>query len=355
MAFPFNASGDDYRIIDFNYPQDVSEEALADLDIALKAGDGELTVDALVRYSIAQSGISKDNMPEVVKRLESTIAKEKKPHIKALLYYFEALVYQGYRNRYARWSDRNNPVEETPADVSEWDRNQFNKKIAELVENSLAEPEVLKAVAVTSLPGIIECNELGATYVPTLFEFLSMKSLELLKDNDELTDRIKTRWLDATDGHAASDMFAMVHTGEGDLRAAYDRYRNSEYSAILLSKLSFADNKQKYAELKQYLQRFPSSIYTAQVKNMIFDLEEKRINISYPDVLSSRDKITVTADVDNANSYWLNVYRAPDFVEDIYRIGHEMSSSPCWIRTRGRIMTSIHINCCALPTSAISP
>ena len=31
MAFPFNASGDDYRIIDFNYPQDVSEEALADL------------------------------------------------------------------------------------------------------------------------------------------------------------------------------------------------------------------------------------------------------------------------------------------------------------------------------------
>ena len=133
MAFPFNTSGNANRIIDFNYPQDVSEEALADLDIALKAGDGELTVDALVRYSIAQSGISKDNMPDVVKRLESTIAKEKKPHIKALLYYFEALVYQGYRNRHARWSDRNNPVEEIPADVSEWDRNQFNKKIAELV------------------------------------------------------------------------------------------------------------------------------------------------------------------------------------------------------------------------------
>ena len=72
----------------------------------------------------------------------------------------------------------------------------------------------------------------------------------------------------------------MVHTGKGDLRAAYDRYRNSEYSAILLSKLSFADNKQKYAELKQYLKRFPSSIYTAQVKNMIFDLEEKHIKVS---------------------------------------------------------------------------
>ena len=324
MAYPFNALGNDNRIIDFNYPQEVSKEALADLDNALKSGDGELTVDALVRYSIAQSGISKDNMPVIVKRLESTIAKEKQPHIKALLYYFEALVYQGYSNRYARWSNRNNPVEETPADVSEWDRNQFNKKIAELVEKSLAEPEALKAVAVTSLPGIIECNELGATYVPTLFEFLSMKSLEMLRDNDELVDRIKTDWLNATDGHAAPNMYAIVHTGKGDLRAAYDRYRNSENCAIVLSKLSFDDNKQKYAELKQYLKRFPSSIYTAQVKNMIFDLEEKRVNVSYPDVLSSHDMITVTADVNNVETYWLNVYRAPDNLRDTYRIEPDM-------------------------------
>ena len=109
MAFPFNTSGKDKKVIDFNYPQDVSKEALADLDKALASGNGELTVDALVRYSIAQSGISQDNMADIVKRLESTIAKEKKPHIKALLYYFEALVYQGYSNRYARWSDRSNP------------------------------------------------------------------------------------------------------------------------------------------------------------------------------------------------------------------------------------------------------
>ena len=320
MAYPFNALGDDNRIIDFNYPQDVSTEALADLDMALKAGNGELTVDALVRYSIAQSGISKDNMPVIVQRLESTIAKEKQPHIKALLYYFEAIVYQGYSNRYARWNNRNNPVEETPADVSEWDRNQFNKKIAELVEQSLAEPEALKTVAVTSLPGIIECNELGATYVPTLFEFLSMKSLELLTNNDELSDRIKTDWLDATDGHGAPNMFAMLHTGKGDFRAAYDRYRNSEHSVMLLPKLSFDDNKQKYAELKQYLQHFPSSIYTAQVKNMIMDLEAKRVNISYPDVLSSREMITVTADVSNVGTYWLNVYRAPDDLRNTYSI-----------------------------------
>ena len=158
MAFPFDSSGKD-KVVDFNFPQDVSKAAIADLDQALKTGNGQLTVDALVRYSLAQSGISQDNMADIITRVETVIDKEKQPHIKALLYHLEAMIYQGYRDRYASWSNRNNPVEETPADISEWDRKQFDKKITELIEKSLAEPEALKAVAVTSLPGIIKCNE----------------------------------------------------------------------------------------------------------------------------------------------------------------------------------------------------
>jgi hypothetical protein len=316
--------GKDKKVIDFNYPQDVSKTALSDLDKALASGDGQLTVDALVRYSLAQSGISQDNMADITAKLEDVIAKEKKPHIKALLYYFEALVYQGYSNRYARWSDRNNPVEEVPEDVSEWDRNQFNNKIAELVEKSLAEPDALHQVPVTSLPEIIECNELGATYVPTLLEFLSMKDLELLNDDwekyKELTDRIIAEWLDATEGNAPANIFAIVTTGEKNGRAAYERYRNNEHCAYMLDNIVFDDNKQKYAELKDYLQRFPNSIYTAQVNNSIINLEQKNVRVSYPEVVSMRDSITVTSSVNNACTYWLNVYRAPDDAADTYRI-----------------------------------
>ena len=317
--------GKDKKVIDFNYPQDVSKEALTDLDKALKSGDGELTVDALVRYSIAQSGISQDNMPDIVERIGKTIVKEKQPHIRALLNYFEALVYQGYSNRYARWSDRNNPVEEVPADISEWNRNQFDKKITELVEKSLAEPEALKRVAVTSLPGIIECNELGATYVPTLLEFLSMKGLELTRqmelDDDTLAEHIKTEWLNATDGNAPANIFAIATTHTGAIRDAYERYRDNEHCAYLLNDITTFDNdKQKYAELKDYLQRFPNSIYISQVKNAIIDMEKKTVHVSYPEIVSSHDSITVTANVNNANTYWLNVYRAPDNALESYRL-----------------------------------
>ena len=173
MAFPFHSSGNN-REIDFNFPRDVSNEALTDLDKALKSGDGELTIDALVRYGIAKSSVSKDNMADIISRIDAAINSEKRPHIRALLTHLEARVYQGYRDRYARWSDRQNPVDELPADISEWDRDQFSHKITQLVEASLSNPDALKAVPVTTLPNIITCNELGATYVPTLLEFLSM-------------------------------------------------------------------------------------------------------------------------------------------------------------------------------------
>jgi hypothetical protein len=329
MAFPFDSSGKD-KMIDFNFPQDVSKEALTDLDKALKAGDGELTVDALVRYSIAQSGISQDNMPDIINRLETVINKEKQPHIKALLYYFEAMVYQGCRDRFDSF-DRNNPVEEIPADVSEWDRTQFNHKIAELIEKSLAEPDALKKVAVTSLPGIIRCNELGATYVPTLFEFLSMKGLEMLDEPDELTapiyNTIYRQWVEGTEGNVPAHIFAIREHFDGNhLMDAYQRYRDNEHCAMLLPYLTFSSdktvgvnvNKVKYAELQDYLRRFPESIYTNEVKNSLINMERKYISAVYPKISSTRDSIKVTSHGINVNDFTLNVYQVEDFTN--YRV-----------------------------------
>ena len=323
MAFPFHSSGND-KVIDFNFPQDVSKEALTDLDKALKAGDGQLTVDALVRYSVAQSGISQDNMADIINRIESAVKKEKQPHIRALLTHLEALVYQGYRDRYARWSDRDNPVEETPTDISEWDHNQFNHKIARLVEQSLESPDALKAVPVTSLPDIIKCNELGATYVPTLLEFLSMKGLELMNETDVEThpiyQRIYKQWVDATQGNVPAHLYAIRAHDYSDLAEAYQRYRDNEHCAMLLPYVTFKDNKVRYAELKDYLSRFPDAVYATEVKNAITSLEQKSVNINYPSVLSSRDSIEVTAYSQNANSFIIQVYRVPDNLKGTYRI-----------------------------------
>ena len=175
MAFPFHSSGG-VKDVDFNYPKDVTADALKDLNEALKTGNGQLTVNALVRYSIAQSGISQDNMPDIVNQLETVINKEKQPHIRALLNYFEATVFESYCYRYGWGRKRLNPAEEMPTDISEWDRNQFERKIIELAEKSVADLDALQQVPITSLNDIIVYNELGAIYIPTLREFMLMIS-----------------------------------------------------------------------------------------------------------------------------------------------------------------------------------
>ena len=323
MAFPIHSSGNN-REIDFNFPQDVTKEALADLDKALKSGDGELTIDALVRYGIAQSSLSQDNMADIITRVENAIAKEKQPHLRALLYHLEAMIYQGYRDRYARWSDRNNPVGETPTDYSEWDQLQFDKKITELVEKSLAEPEALKAVAVTSLPDIIKCNKLGATYIPTLHEFLLMKGKEMLDgvdmNNEDLRERIKADWLATTEGNVPAHIYAMTRTLPTITIETYRQYQDNEYCVNLLDHITWENTKERYKTLQDYVARFPNSVFTDEVKNRITQMEGKNVNLSYPMVRSSRDDITVTANVNNANSFTIEVYRVSDVLFNSYRL-----------------------------------
>ena len=321
MAFPFKSTGDNKKVIDFNYPQDVSKQALSDLNKALKTDDGQMTVDALVRYSIAQSGISQDNMPDIVSRIETVIQKEKKPHIKALLYYFEALVYQGYRDNFASWRYRNNPVEEQPTDVSEWSTEQFNVKILELISKSLADPEALSKVPVKSMPEIIECNDLGATYVPTLFEFLTMKNIELLDDSyDPVVSHLKKNWVEHTQGNVPAHLFAIKETGKELNKETYLKYKDNEYSALLLDHIYFSDTNQKYKELKAYVERFPNSMFIPQVKNLITEVESKEVRVDYPKVRSSRDSIPVNIESANANNFTISIYRIPDSLIDEYHI-----------------------------------
>ena len=334
MAFPFLTSGAN-KVIDFNFPQDVSKEALSDLDKALKSGDGQLTVDALVRYSVAQSGISQDNMPEIVKQIEKAIKKEKRPEYKALLNYFEAMVYQGYRDSYARWTNRNNPVGEEPTDVSEWDRHQFDVKIQQLLEKTLADPEALKQVPVTTLPDIIKCNELGATYCPTLLEFMVMKDLEIYRTiDDEMSEaqcrRLEAMWLDATLGNVPAHIYAMTETRSSISEEDYQKYQDSEYSALLLDRLYFHDKKEGYQTLKDYVSRFPNSMFTPGIKNKVTDMESKEVSVRYPTRRSTRDSIPITVDVKNSNSFNINVYRIPYVALDDYRInasGMKLESS----------------------------
>jgi len=296
--------------IDFNFPQDVSKNALADLKSALNTGNSELTVDALIRYSIAQSGISDENLGEIVDKIESTAKKEKRPEVKALLYYFEAYVFNSYMEngdvRYAETVEGEKPGK----DYSEWNRDQFIAKREQLLALALADRHALEQVPVTSMPNIIKCNNLGALYVPTLFQFLALKCGDMSND-PAFKQSASEQYMQSVQNNVPAYIYA-VHNIEGGTRCyeVYQQNIDNEHCGMLLENLWSRDDR--YEITKDYLVRFPNGIYAPNASNIISGIEAKHANISTNRNIGSNKPITVKVQVKNVNKLTVNVFKVPD-------------------------------------------
>ncbi|WP_407405269.1 alpha-2-macroglobulin family protein [Sodaliphilus sp.] len=294
------------KAVDFNYPKDVSKNALADLESALKQGNGELTVDALIRYSIAQSGISQDNLGEIIDRIEATIKKEKRPEYKALLYYFEARVFEDYMCHADVREVMDVEGENPSKDYSEWTAAQFEVKIDELYKLAVADRQALEAVKVTDLPNIIKCNGLGATYVPTLYLFLASEVMA----NSSNTD-LKEFYLQSAKANSVPAYLYAVDKYNGSKRnEVYEQYRDNEHCGLLLP--DWTSNKEDYAKLKGYLSRFPNGVYAPNVQNTINHMEAKHVNLGYPKHITKGEAAKMKVKYSNVERFTLNVYRIPD-------------------------------------------
>ncbi len=317
--FSFNAHAQDEP--DFDYPQQVSKDALAQLKKAQKSGDGQMMVDALVRFSIAKGKVSQESMDTVITQIEDVKKKEKRADYKAILNYLEACVFNDYVQAYGV-RGRENAVDETPAsDYTEWDNEQFNNKIKELIRASLADEEYLKQCPIGNYSKVfIDGNAMGAVYVPTLFQALCVNSLKLYEyqDND-FEKELEQRWLHSCQEGTPEWMFAATKTNaiQYDF-AEYQKYKDNEHSAMFLLNCYAKDH---YSDLKEYVNRFPNSYYTPAVQNVIYNVESQSVSLHYDQHQTNSDPIKVRVSFSNVNDVEVRIYRIPDAVYKAFENG----------------------------------
>lgn len=160
---------------DFRFPKTVAKTAESDLKSALKAGDGEGVVDALVRYSLAWSSISEENLDDITTRIEDLVQKEQRPDIRALLLHLEARVIAAHPNR--------------------WQHLEHALRLDTLFEASLRDLPALAQCPLGRYSRIIDLGEEpdskeareGQRLLPTLAEFLLFHTRKMgyLKYNAE--------------------------------------------------------------------------------------------------------------------------------------------------------------------------
>lgn len=304
--FSFNAHADDEP--DFDYPQKVSKNALAQLKKAQKNGDGQMMVDALVKYSIAKAHVSQETMDTIITQIESVKKQEKRADYKAILNYLEAKIFMSYRDAYVVY-DRESAVDEPlPGDYSEWTDAQFDTKISELVHAALADEEALKQCPIKNYNKLfIDGDEMGCTYVPTLFQALCIHCKEVAP---HMGKELDNRWVMSCQEGTPEWMFAVITTGElENENEAYQKYKDNEHSALLLLECYGRD---RYVDMKEYVNRFPNSYYTPAVLNKIYETERKSVTLYYDQHASSTDSIELDLRVYNVNDVEARVYRYPD-------------------------------------------
>ena len=140
--------GKENKAVDFNFPKDVIKSSEEQLNQALKSGDGESLIDAIVKISLAKSSISDEYFDEVIKKIDDVLAKENRTDIKAILLYLKSIIYRSHE------------------DVAE-----ANKAYVE----ALMAKDELQKTKVAQYTQIIKSDELGRRLCPSLYDFLRYK------------------------------------------------------------------------------------------------------------------------------------------------------------------------------------
>ncbi len=133
---------------DFNFPQDVIKDSEAQLKSALSKGDGISVVDALIKFSLAKSSLSDETFCEVIEKIDTVIANEKKEDIKAILLLLESDIYRSHED---------------------------SEEADSVYQLAIANEAYLRSCLIESYPGIINSDDLGRRLCPTLYDFLRYK------------------------------------------------------------------------------------------------------------------------------------------------------------------------------------
>lgn len=328
---------------DFNFPKAVISTADSTLNIAIKAKDNKAIIKSLLQLTIAKNLISVDNFQNMAQYIEETAYKEKDASTQAILYSIAAQLYQEYHKlNGSKINSRKASTTIIPNDVSEWSNNQIQNKILKLINLSLQNSNILKAMSISNFYDVIDYDAIGAILRPTLFDFLAYRNISIL--NDEVSNTIEkgnelslckkdilTNLIDFNRNNNAQYIAARIYEinisrikSEKKLvqfNELFNKYYNlTPYSGLLLENMGkYYIGSKGQKEVKKYYSQISAFIkdntdypLLDNIKTIKSQLEQEMINISSSKYHFSNDSIKINYSISNTNIFEINIYELPE-------------------------------------------
>lgn len=308
MSF-FHLSGQDANP-DFRYPKTVAANAETQLSNALSKGDGDQAVDALIRYSLAQSAITQENAPQILQKIAETRQQVTAPDIRALLSVLQARVTKAYQDR-TRWErrGRTNPTDVLPENMAEWDDAQFEARVQELLREALDNEDTLATIDIHTRKALIETDEDSHDYFPRLIDFIYNEAVDMTAD-ESLRKQWVARWEKASEEALLPTIRLKDYYSDEDKLTLYRRYADHEAGGLLLSHTS--GGEETYPLYQEYLAKYPKSPFVAAIRNLIQSVERKFVALQYGSAFHPSQPVGVNVRAGNVREAEVQLYRVPD-------------------------------------------
>ena len=173
-----------------DFPQTAAAEALAKIDRGLSEKHQKWVLEGVFAYSNSLLSISNDNFQQLISKIDSVIAEERNAAARSVLYGYEALMFDSYKDDVIDAS-RTVSVEELPEDYSEWSVAQCNNHIYMLIDKAFEPADDLwKCATKTLIPAFARDGKEYGVFIPNIYCYLT-NSLSRI---DKRGDSVKARY-----------------------------------------------------------------------------------------------------------------------------------------------------------------
>ena len=323
--------------LDLSNPQQVSKKAVTQLNKSLKKGDGQGLVDALVKYSIAESNIPEANIVDIMNRVVSYAEKDSRPDIKALLYHLSAKILYSYSLKKRSLdiflgphsSHQQSGVKRSS--IKTYSSTQIDSLIKEYVNLSLVNEEELLTKPLTNYTKIIN---VGSDICPSLYHFLALEGYNLVTHDEELLKHLLDKCEQGSAFHmqvilrtasrSSADMYAellnrpYIREEWGICLGYYEKYEDNENCGAFLGKLMVGLGSFYLGE--EYLSRFPNSRYAPAIANRVNSIKRETFSVYSNKEYYSNDSLLVQLEGFHVDDVVLRLYRLKDYY-NVNRLG----------------------------------
>lgn len=342
---------------DFAFPKKVEAASSKDLKKALDRKDYPLATRSLMNLVLAKGEIDSKSISASLPMISKTADSSNDPVFKAMLTLLQAQIINDiYKGNSYKYDSRKLPLTPLPDDIFEWSGDQFKDKVMSLLDSVAGYYPALSETGLKPWEQVIDIEDNERPFYPTLLQFAVSRSLNILasiyqpspelprellaadfsrvdpvnvptKKNLIIAEGYKAL-IDAAGSNSLLDIYARISlidwygtiNGEhdriyGQLINLYDKYRQDQTSALIISKLiNYTGGQKKQIDqlwdiTEEYNKRFPESIYRNRIDEIRRDLTVRSASVEFPQQVAPKKDFTLQLTVNNMPEVVVNVYK----------------------------------------------